>query len=105
MAVLDYQDQIRVANSAEPVRNHHARAALEQRTQSLLDEGLGAGVYVARCFIQYQDARVGKYRPGEGDELALALAQSPAALSQTGVVAVWENCDKVVGADGAGCSF
>jgi hypothetical protein len=104
-AVFEGQDQIRVADGTEAVRYHHASTSFEQLTQRRLDQGLRASIYVTRCLVQDEDARVGQYRPGEGEELALALAQGSAALSQTGVVALWQGRDEVMSADGAGGVF
>src|SRR3712207_8074174 len=57
------------------------------RTQCLLDQYLGAGVYVARRLVQDEDARVCQHRPSERDDLALAPAQGAASRPQRGIVA------------------
>src|SRR3712207_6623253 len=87
------------------MRDDHARSASQQRSQCLLDQYLGAGVYVARRLVQDEDARVCQHRPSERDDLALAPAQGAAARPQGGIVAFRERHDEVVGAHGAGRRF
>ena len=82
------QDQVRVPDGAQPVGDDDAGPALEQGREGRLDDRLGARVYVARRLVQDEDARVGQHRPGEGEQLALALAQRAAALAEHRVVAV-----------------
>ena len=65
-----------------------------------LDRGLGPGVDAAGRLVQDQDAGIGQDRPGEGDELALALAQPTAARAKFGVVALRQALDELVGVHG-----
>jgi hypothetical protein len=74
-AVLDYQYEVGVPDGAQAVCDHDAGPAFEERRQRPLDDRLRARVDVARGLIQYEDARVRQDRPGEREELALALAE------------------------------
>ena len=56
--------------------------------ERLLNLALGARVDAARGLVQDQDARVGQRDAGDGQQLALALAQAAAALAEHGLVAV-----------------
>ena len=69
----------------------------QQLVQRLLDLALGAGVHARRGLVQDQDARVGQHGAGDGEELALPLAQAAAALAQHRVVAVGQPLDELVG--------
>ena len=99
LAVLEHDDQVGVADRREPVRDHERRAAGEQTPQRPLDLALGADVDGRRRLVEDQDARVGKQRAGEGDELALAEREAEAALAELRVVAVLELADEAVRAD------
>ena len=71
---------------------------LQQLVQRLLDLPLGAGVHAGGGLVQDQDARVGQRGAGDGEQLALPLAQAAAALAQHGFVAIGQALDEVVGA-------
>ena len=73
-----------------------AGASGQERLQGPLDLALGAGVHAGGGLVQDQDARIGQGGAGDGQELALALAE-PAALPQDGLVALGEALDEGVG--------
>src|SRR5829696_7814232 len=104
-AVLNYKNEVGVSNGAQAVCDHDAGPAFEECCQRLLDDRLRARVDVARGLIQYEDARVRQDRPGEREELALALAERSSALAQHGIVAVRQIHDEAVGVDHAGRRF
>src|SRR5207302_3872647 len=56
----------------------------------LLDEVLAVAVEGARGFIEQQDGRVAKDRPGDGDSLPLAAGELDATLADQCVIAVLE---------------
>src|SRR5204863_471265 len=56
----------------------------------LLDEVLAVAVEGARGFIEQQDGRVAKDRPGDGDSLPLAAGELDATLADQRVIAVLE---------------
>ena len=72
-----------------------ARPALHQLDHALLDVQLGAGVHRAGGLVQHEQPRGGEHRPGNGDELPLALAQVCARLHQGRVVALRQALDCV----------
>src|SRR5918994_5521690 len=102
LAILNYEDKVGVPDSAQAVGDDDARPALQQRGQGSLDDRLRARVYVARRLVEDEDARVCQDRPGEREQLALALAECSASLTQNRVVTVREGLDEVVGVDHAG---
>src|ERR687886_2227537 len=85
--------------------DHDARAPSQKPFERLLDHRFRAGVYVARSLVQYEDARVGEHGAGEGEQLALALAQGAATLAKDRIVPVRQLGDKVVGLDDTGGPF
>ena len=78
-----------------------------RRSSDFLDARLGAGVDAAGGFIQDQDRRVGQDGAGDGQQLALALAEVAGALGEHGLVALGQLADEVIGVGhlgGAGCT-
>ena len=71
-AVLEHDDQVRIADRREPVRDDECGSVLEQQMQRLLDLSLGADVDRRRRLVEDQDPRVGEQRARERDQLALA---------------------------------
>ena len=61
-----------VTNRREAVRDDKARAPTAELSHGFLDQDLGPGVDVARCFVQDEDAGVGQKRAGDREQLALA---------------------------------
>src|SRR5215211_2653501 len=101
-AFLYGEDEIRAPDGAQAMGDDDARPAREQRGQGLLDDRLRAGVYVARRLVQDEDPRVRQDRPGEREQLALALAERPSTLAQNRVVAFRKSSDEAVGVDHTG---
>ncbi len=73
LPVIHHQDQIRVLDRAQPVRDNDGRPAGEQSVQRSLDQRLGHRVHMRRGLVQDQDARVGLTLP-------LALASTGGLL-------------------------
>ena len=73
VAVADDQDQIGVANSAQPVGDDEAGLALHQLVHGFLDEHFSAGVDRASGFVQNQHRRASQHCPGNCQQLLLAL--------------------------------
>ena len=67
-----------------------------QGVHAPLDDGLGVGVDGAGGFVHDHDRGIGHRRPGNGQQLALALGQVGAVAGQHGVVAVGQPADEVV---------
>src|SRR5262249_33811099 len=91
--VLEDDDEVCATDRREPVRDHECRASGEQPLEPGFDHPLGADVH-GRCrLVENEDARIGKQRPREGDELALPQRQPEASLAKLRVVAVLEPFD------------
>src|ERR687886_773503 len=81
--------------------DHDARASSQKPFERFLDHRFRAGVYVARSLVQDENARVGEHGAGEGEQLALALAQGTAALAKDRIVPVRQLRDEIMGLGGA----
>src|SRR5215213_2079980 len=101
-SLLYDEDEIGAPDGAKAVGDDDARSAREQRGQGLLDDRLRARIYVARRLVQYKDAGVCEDRPGEREQLALALAERTAPFPQHRLVAFGKGRDEVVGVDHPG---
>ena len=97
--VLEDDDQVRVADRREPVRDHEGGAPGEEPPERLLDLALGADVDRGGRLVEDQDPGVGQERAREGDELTLAEREPCPALAELRLVAVLELEDETVGAD------
>src|SRR5207248_2407731 len=95
-AVLEDDDQVRVADRGQAVRDDERRPPGEELAERDLDPALGADVDRRRRLVEDQDARVGEERPRERDQLALAERKPRTPLSELGVVAVLERQDEIV---------
>ena len=74
------------------------RASRHEPIHGLLDAQLGARVHRGGGLVQNEHAAVGQKGPGNGDELALALAQVARVLVDLEVVAAGQHADEMVGA-------
>jgi hypothetical protein len=81
MAVVEYQNQVSTANSAESVRYNKGRSTLKQHFQCPLQAGFGDAVDRAGRLVQDQNSRVGQEGAGETDELPLSQGESGALLN------------------------
>src|SRR5690606_27512507 len=88
LALAQHQDQIRVPDRREPVRDHEDRPAGEQLLRSLLDQLLGLAVQRARRLVEDQDRRIAQHRPGDRDSLALTTREARASLAEDRLVAL-----------------
>lgn len=59
-AMVHRQNEIRRADSGEPMRNHKAGAVLHQLLHGFLNEHLRAGIDGTGRFIENQNARIGQ---------------------------------------------
>src|SRR5699024_9951957 len=95
-ALFQDDDAVGVADGGQPVGDDEGGAAVHQAVHAGLDHRLGAGVDGAGGLVQDQHRRVGHRRPGNGQQLALALGQVGAVAGQHGVVAVGQPADEAV---------
>ena len=75
LTIVDDQHLVGIADGAQPMGDHKAGPSFHQPQKGRLDPDLGAAVDAAGRLIQDQDARIGKDGPGDGQKLALALAE------------------------------
>ncbi len=68
-----------------------------QGVHAVLDQLLGAGVDGGGGLVQDQHRRVGHGRPGDGQQLPLALGQVGAVAGEHGVVPIGQAADEAVG--------
>ena len=97
VAVAHNQDEIGRADGGEPMRDDEGRASRHEPVHGLLDAQLGARVHRRGGLVQNEHAAVGQKGPGDGDELALALAQVARVLVDLEVVAAGQHADEMVG--------
>ena len=94
-----HQDnEIGGSDGREPVGDEEDCAAAEGFKQVDADLALGAGIEGTGGLIEDEHRRVLKYRPGQGQPLALAARESSAALTNIGVVALGHRHDELMGA-------
>ncbi len=77
--------------------DHEAGAASQQLFQRLLDEALGARVHAGGGLVEDEDARVSQGGAGNGQQLALALAESGAAFAQHRLIFIGQALDEGIG--------
>ncbi len=82
LAVVDHHHVVGVADGAQAVGDDEAGASCHQAQQRFLDARLGARVHAAGGFVQDQNGRVGQDGAGDGQQLALALAEVAGALGE-----------------------
>ena len=96
-SAIKHEDAVGMANRAQAVGDDKRGAAVEQSGQALLDQPFALGVEVTGGLVEDEDARVGQDGPGDGQPLALAAAESHAALADQGLVPVGQTLDELGG--------
>ena len=76
----DYQNRIRVLYGGQSVGDHEASPALHQSVHGFLDLNLRPGVHIGGGLVQNQHGSVGQERPGNGNQLPLALGDVHAVV-------------------------
>ena len=76
VAVAQHQDHVGIADGAQAVRDHEARATLHEGIHGALDALLGARVHVGSCLVQDEDGAVGDERARDGEKLLLSSLSS-----------------------------
>ena len=89
-APLQHDETIHIHDGAQSMRDRDHALADHGFAHGLLDEVLAVAVEGARGFIEQQDGRVAKDRPGDGDSLPLAAGELDATLADQRVIAVLE---------------
>ena len=80
LAVVDDDDVVRVADGAQAVGDDKGGAAFHQAQEALLNARLGARVDAAGGLVEDEDVGIGEDGAGDGQQLALALAEVAGAL-------------------------
>ena len=102
-AVLQHQDGVGVADGGEPVGDDEDRPAPHEAVQPLLDELLRPGIDRGGGLVQDQHRGLGHRRPGDGQQLPLALGEVCPVGGQHGLIALGQVGDEVVGVGDLGC--
>ena len=95
--VFQHHDGVGIADGGQPVGNDKHRPPLHQLIHALLDQGLGTGVDGGSGLIQDQHRRVGHRRPGNGQQLPLALGQVGAVCRHHSLISLGQAADKGIG--------
>ena len=101
-ALLQYHDAVRVPDRGQAVRDHEGGAPGHQGVHALLYQRLRPGVDGGGGLIQNQHLGVQQHRPGNGQELLLALGNIQAVLIDDGIIAVGKAADVTVDVGGLG---
>ena len=80
LAVFDDDDFIRIADGGEAVGDDKTGASLHEAQQGFLDSRFGARVHAGGGFVEDEDARVSEDGAGDGEQLALSLAEIGSAF-------------------------
>ena len=97
LAIVDDDDLVRIADRGQAMGNDETGAAFHQAQQRFLDARFGARVHAGGGFVEDEDARVGQDGAGDGQQLALSLAEVAGALREFGLVALRQLADEVIG--------
>ena len=99
VAVPEDQNQVCVANGAEPVGNDEGGAVFRQPVHGLLNQGFGPGIHRGGGLIQDEQRRVLNHGPGDGHQLLLTGGEVGAVVER-GVIALRQRPDEVVQSHG-----
>ena len=75
LSVFQNDNGVGIAHGGEPVGDDKYRPSLHQLIHTLFNQGLRPGIDAGGGFIQNQHRRVGHRRPGDGQQLPLALGK------------------------------
>ena len=96
-ALVQHDDFICIADGRYTLGDNDGGGILQILTEALTYGRVGSGVYRAGAVIQNDDFGLFQECSGNAETLLLAAGYIDAALSQVGVVALWEGHDKVMG--------
>ena len=96
VSMIQYHDDIAVADGGEPVSDDKDSASIHQAVHTLLYNGFGTGIDGRSCLVQDHNRRVCHCRTGNGQQLPLALGKTGAAAGEDGIIAVRQQMDKAV---------
>ena len=107
LALLQNHNGLCVADSGQAVGDDEYGTALHEAVHALFDQFFGTRINGGSSFIQNQHRRICHRRPGNGQQLALALAEVAAVIGDPGVIALRQVADKGirVGQTGSGADL
>lgn len=100
MAMVEHNDGIGRADSAQAVGNGDGGAAFHKGVETLLHSEFALGIKGRGSLVENKDRGIAEEGTGDADALALATRKVEATVADGGVVAVGERLDKVVGKSG-----
>ena len=96
-AVIEHHDAVRIHDGGQPVGDHKGSPALHQSIHTFLHQGFCTGVDGGGGFIQDHYRRIGYRRPGNGDQLPLALRKVGTVAGKLCIVAFRQAGDEAMG--------
>ncbi|MNR38634.1 hypothetical protein D3C85_1567540 [compost metagenome] len=78
------------------MRHDKRRTTRQECLKCFLNFQLRIGVDTCCRFIQYEYTRIGEQRSCKGNQLALPHGQDITALLHLCIVAIWQQCNKVM---------
>ena len=89
---VKHENAMRVLDRAQPVRDHHGRAAVEQPVERLADHQLRLRVHARGGFVEDQKLRIVRQRAREAYQLPLPDRKRRAALGDRGLDSLRQRC-------------
>ena len=102
LAITHNENAVGIANGAQTVRDHKARATGHKLVKRRLDLQLGTRIDTRGRLVQQEDRRIGKHHASNAQKLLLTLAERAAVLTDHGVVTLRQLANKLVGMCPAG---
>ena len=85
---VQYYDEVRIPDGGETVGDDDAGTSLHHLPHGVLYGLLRTGIYVRGSFVKDQDPGIRHEGPGDGQQLALALADVLTGSGQHSVIAL-----------------
>ena len=98
-AVVNVHDPVTVADRGEARGDDKRSPSLKHGIESGLQGFFRLHVNAGGGFVEDQDGRIRKQRPGKGDKLLLSLTQHGAALPDLRIIPFRHPADELIGAD------
>ena len=101
LAGAQYENLVRLANRAQAMRDHEARASGHQSFERFLNQSFRRGVHAGGGFVEEQDGRILEQGASDGDALFFAHAQAHSTFADFGVELFGEFFDERCGVGGS----
>lgn len=96
VAILHYEDNIRLADSGKAVSNDEARSALHHLREGVLNLDLGSRIYRGSSLVQDKHRRQAEHYARNAEQLLLTLGKASAVLADDRVVSLRHSLDEAV---------